>query len=208
MSDLPRLALITDRTQAARPLGDVVAAAVASGCRMVILRDKDLPPTERASLAADLIGRVGDAGGLLLSAGDLVPGCDGVHLPRPSTGAPPSPPGGSVPGGSVLGQSCHDLSELRRAERAGADYATVSPVFASASKPGYGPLLGAGGLAELAAATALPVFALGGVETPDRVRACIDAGAHGVAVMGLVMRADDPGAAVEAVLDALGEGAR
>ena len=45
------------------------------------------------------------------------------------------------------------------------------------------------------APTGLPVWALGGVD-PTTAAACMAAGAHGVAVMGAVMRAPDPGAVV------------
>jgi thiamine-phosphate pyrophosphorylase len=45
----------------------------------------------------------------------------------------------------------------------------------------------------------LPVYALGGVD-PTNARSCIDAGAAGVAVMGYVMRADDPAVAVKELL--------
>ena len=68
---------------------------------------------------------------------------------------------------------------------------TLSPIFASASKPGYGPALGLERLGEVAAASPLPVIALGGIEDGD-VRACLDAGAAAVAVMGAAMRAADP----------------
>jgi thiamine monophosphate synthase len=78
-------------------------------------------------------------------------------------------------------------------------------VHATASKPGYGPLLGDEGLARLvrtlraeSAACGAPapaVYALGGLG-PDNARAAIQAGAHGVAVMGTVMSAPDPGTTI------------
>jgi len=72
---------------------------------------------------------------------------------------------------------------------------TLSPVFASASKPGYGPVLGLDGLAvHVASASGTPVYALAGVR-PDDVPGCLAAGAHGVAIMGAAMR--DPGAVTD-----------
>ena len=115
-------------------------------------------------------------------------------------------PGEGRPG--VVGRSCHDLDELRRAAAEGVDYVTFSPVWVTASKPGYGPAVGLGGL-ERACATVpdLPVYALGGV-TPSRVAACREAGAAGVAVMGAVMRAPDPAAVVCEIRAELGETGR
>jgi thiamine-phosphate pyrophosphorylase len=46
----------------------------------------------------------------------------------------------------------------------------------------------------------VPVFALGGVDA-DNAGSFIDAGAHGVAVVGAVMRADDPRSVVRTILE-------
>ena len=102
----------------------------------------------------------------------------------------------------LVGLSAHSLADLRAAARAGADYATLSPIFASASKPGYGPALGLGVLRE-AAILGIQIVALGGIG-PDEARACRAAGAAGVAVMGGLMRASDPAGRTRAFLDALG----
>lgn len=84
----------------------------------------------------------------------------------------------------------------------GVDYVFVSPVFPTTSKPGYGPALDVAGLEAICAASQVPVYALGGI-TPANARACLAAGAAGVAVMGAVMAATDPerttGELVEAV---------
>jgi thiamine-phosphate pyrophosphorylase len=101
-----------------------------------------------------------------------------------------------------MGRSCHDAGELVQARAHAADWATLSPVFASASKPGYGPALGLAGLAAgcRVAGPGLAVLALGGIG-PGRARPCLDAGAAGVAVMGAVMGADDPATVVRALVD-------
>jgi thiamine monophosphate synthase len=85
----------------------------------------------------------------------------------------------------------------------GLEYVTVSPVYPSASKPGYGPPLGLSTLRNWCAACAVPVLALGGVDSADRAGACVRAGAAGVAVMGTVMRAADPAAVVRGLVEAV-----
>lgn len=193
--ELPRLLVLTDRHQATGPLGDVVAAAVEAGAGAIVLREKDLPDDERYALVDQLAPIVRGAGALLLSAGSHLPGTDGVHQ---------SAGGGAVGAEDVItGRSCHDADELCAAQRDGVHYVTVSPVYASRSKPGYGPALGEDGLASLAASTTLPVYALGGVDTAEAAEACCRAGAHGVAVMGAIMRARDTGAVVAELLDAV-----
>ena len=96
------------------------------------------------------------------------------------------------------------LGAVREAAAAGADYVTLSPVFATGSKPGYGPALGVESL-EAAAARLRPagcrLLALGGVNA-ETIGACRKAGADGAAVMGAVMAAADPAAAVAALIAA------
>jgi thiamine-phosphate pyrophosphorylase len=99
-----------------------------------------------------------------------------------------------------VGRSCHTIAELKVADAAGAAWATYSPVYATASKPGYGPALGPAGLAAgCRAVPGLAVLALGGV-VPGRAAACRAAGAVGVAVMGTAMAAAAPDALVAALL--------
>jgi thiamine-phosphate pyrophosphorylase len=86
--------------------------------------------------------------------------------------------------------------------RAGADYVTISPIFLTDSKPGYGPALGLDGLRAAVAAAPGPVVALAGIGATNAA-ACVAAGASGVAVMGEIMRAGDPEATVRALIDAL-----
>jgi thiamine monophosphate synthase len=176
--------VFTDRRQARRPLVDVVAAAVEGGARLVVLREKDLPGGERAALAARLRAVLAPVGGRLLLAGrDHLAAADPFPADRPG----------------LVGRSCHDAAELAAAADEGCDYATVSPVFPTPSKPGYGPPLGPARLADLCAGARLPVYALGGVTDAARAAACLEAGAAGVAVMGAVMRADDPAGVVRSL---------
>jgi thiamine-phosphate pyrophosphorylase len=104
--------------------------------------------------------------------------------------------------GALLGASCHSLEEATAAAAAGAGYVTLSPVFESASKPGYGPALGAAGLGAMAARLRIPVVALGGIAAGN-AGACLQAGAAGIAVMGAVMAAADPGTAARELLAVL-----
>jgi thiamine-phosphate diphosphorylase len=176
--------VLTDRTQTrGRPLVDVVRAAVDGGATTIVLREKDLPRPERTALADALRSFVPT----LLVAGDESIDADGVHLAAADPFPDPRP--------GVVGRSCHTTGELAAAAREGCDYATISPIFVSESKPGYGPALGV----EVLHDAPLPVYALGGVDASNADR-CRAAGAAGVAVMGHVMRADDPAVAVRELL--------
>ncbi|MCZ2822921.1 MULTISPECIES: thiamine phosphate synthase [unclassified Modestobacter] len=176
---LPRLLVLTDRTQCRGSLTATVATAVDAGARAVVLREKDLPLAERARLATELQALLAPVGGVLVWAGAAgSAGRAAVHL----SAADPLP----TPRPGWLGRSCHTAVELARARAEGCDHAFLSPVFLTASKPGHGPALGLTGLAELVP-HGPPVYALGGIG-PEDVAGCLAAGARGVAVMGGVMR--------------------
>jgi thiamine-phosphate diphosphorylase len=202
---LPSLIVLTDGpATGGRPLLWVVAAAVEGGARAVLLREKDRPRAERLALAAQITALLEPVGGMLLVASDPSIPAAGVHLaaadpfPAVARAERPGAPVGAGRAGPVVGRSCHSPAEVARAAAEGCAYATLSPVYLTASKPGYGPALGVDALAELG----LPTWALGGVGATN-ARACVEAGASGVAVMGKIMRAADPAAAVAAVLEAL-----
>lgn len=77
-----------------------------------------------------------------------------------------------------IGASCHDAGELAHAVVV-ADFATLSPVAATATHPGQAPL-GWNAFREMADAAALPTYALGGMHGED-VAAARQAGGQGVA---------------------------
>ena len=192
---LPPLLVLTDRSQCAGPLVDTVAAVVDGGARAIVLREKDLPADERDHLAEQLRALLDPVGGVLVRAGAAgSAGADAVHLAANDPFPQPRP--------VLVGRSCHSVDELGRAGAEGCDYVMLSPVFPTASKPGYGPPLGLAGLARLTA-LAPPAYALGGIRPAD-VPGCLAAGARGIAVMGPVMR--DP-RIVPAYLAALEEAA-
>ena len=181
-----RLLIVTDRHQANRPLAAVAEAAFEAGARWIWLRDRDLPVQERRLLAEDLAALAARYGGTLTVGADVALAADvgtGVHIPA---GADVVDARRRLGPDAWIGVSAHTLDDLRRAGEAGADYATLSPIFPSPSKPGYGPALGLAALREVAG-FGLPVLALGGVSVAS-ARSCLEAGACGIAVMGAVMR--------------------
>jgi thiamine-phosphate pyrophosphorylase len=196
---VPPLLVISDRHQARRPLEEVTEAVFAGGCRWFSLREKDLPAEDRRALLAALVAAGRRFGAVVTAHEDVeavvAAGADGVHLP---SGGRPEAARARLPGG-LIGASAHGADEAAALLRAGADYVTVSPVFLTASKPGYGPALGLDGLARIVARAPGPVVALGGV-TPENVASCLSTGVHGIAVMGEVMRSADPEATVEGML--------
>jgi thiamine-phosphate pyrophosphorylase len=194
----PPLLLVTDRSQARRPLVDMVGAACAAGCRWISVREKDLAAADQVAMARTLLPIARLYRAVLTLHGDAgtahAAGVDGVHLP---SGGDPGQARGLLGEAALIGISVHGPAEL--ADVGVVDYVVAGPAHATASKPGYGPALGASGIAALVQAAAVPVIAIGGVDA-DNLPALRQAGAAGVAVMGGIMRAADPAEEVRALL--------
>jgi thiamine-phosphate pyrophosphorylase len=168
--------VLTDRRLAGGSLPAAVEAAVRGGAGWVVLRERDLPYARRKALAATLRELV-PPGRLIVSGPDPLGG-NAVHLAATDV----------LVDGLLTGRSCHRAADL--AGLSGEHYVTLSPVYPTRTKPGYGPALTPEGAAGLG--SRVPWLALGGVDSAARASRCAAAGAAGVAVMGAVMRADDP----------------
>jgi len=199
----PPLLLITDRRHTDLPLMDIVAQALAAGCRWIMVREKDLDRAALVALVVDIVAVAAPLGARVVVNGDIEAvaeaGAQGAHVQSAAAAAQAREMLGKA---ALIGVSTHHIPEAALAADCGADYATVSPVFATASKPGYGPQIGLRGLRRICAAVPLPIIALAGV-TPGNARACLEAGAAGIATMGGVMRSSDPALVTGEFIDAL-----
>jgi thiamine-phosphate pyrophosphorylase len=198
------LLAVTDRHGHPRPLVETVQAILDGGGRWIWFRDRDLEPDARKHLGARMAECVHAANAILTIGGDVALaralGADGVHLGGGSGSEAIAAARSELGGAALIGVSAHTPREAAAAARAGADYVTLSPIYATASKPGYGPSLGLTGLADSLGA-GLPVVALGGLG-PEAVGSCRAAGAAGIAIMGGLMRAADPADATRTLLKA------
>jgi thiamine-phosphate pyrophosphorylase len=190
---IPRLCYMTDgeRGTAGRSQAAVIAAAFRGGAGMVVVRERHWEVSDwRALLAALAAERVR---GLRLLASrrlDLVRalGLDGVHLGSDAVSVREAR--AWLGPATWIGYSAHSREEAAAAARDGADYATLSPIFATRSKPGD-PGRGCAWLAEALRGLTIPALALGGIE-PARVGEVCAAGAWGVAAVSALGAAPDP----------------
>lgn len=183
MADLPRLMLITDRQLA----GDALLPRIRScleqaepGSIVVQLRDRDAPLEWRLTTGRALRGLTRDTGQQLsvnerLDLARLLE-ADAVHLPE--SGVPAARVSELCPN-TWCSRAWHTGVETER----GVTALVVSP--AMAARKGRAAL-GEAGLAAAREALHVPLYALGGVNAQNAQR-CIDAGAHGVAVIGAAL---------------------
>ena len=185
-----------------REVHQAVAAAVARGLRGVLLREPALGDRDFLELACALRALLAlDEGGWLClhDRPHLVAACgaDAVHLGGRSLAAEHVRPW--LGEGIALGLSTHEGDDP--AGWACADYIVHGPVGEVSKTHARAPI-GSAGIARAAAASRVPVWALGGVR-PEDAAGLRAQGAAGVAVMSRLLGAPDPGAAAAAWLAAL-----
>ena len=178
-----RLCYITDR-KSLKPdeLPQRILAAVRAGVDTIQIREKDLSTRDLMELTQQA-GEAATGTPTRIVVNDrldvaLALGAAGVHLGTQSI--PAEAARRIVPKDFLIGASSHSLEEAVGAQAAGADYIVLGPVFETGSKLQYGPPLGLDKLREATAKVSIPVLALGGI-TVERVKACLDAGASGIA---------------------------
>ena len=182
--------LITDRRRFGpsweTALVERVRAAARAGVHLVQIRERDLDGGPLTRLVASCVEAVrGTQTRVIVNDRfdvALAAGAHGVHLRADSFAAPrvraraPSP--------FLIGRSVHSGADAVAASEAGAvDYLIFGSVFETSSKPGRAPA-GLAALAGVAAATRIPVLAVGGI-TAERIGDVMAAGASGVAAISM-----------------------
>ncbi len=198
-----RLYLVTDRHQTAgRPLLSVVVRAVRAGVRAVQLRERDLPIRGLLALARDLQRESPDIKLLINDRVDVALGlpCQGAHLRESSL--PASVVRGLLAPSQLMGLSVHSIEGAVSAERHGADFVVLGPIYDTPSKREFGPPLGLRILEQAARTVAIPIFAIGGI-TAVRAREVRQAGGFGVAVLSAILSASNVEQATEELLAAM-----
>lgn len=195
---LPRIFSLVSSTDDLSLLADLALAGI-DGFQV---RDKTATTRELVELTRVVLAAVRPLGATVVVDDRLdvalATGADGVHLGEHDL---PVELAAAVAPHLLLGATCRDREAVERASAAGASYAGFGPVHDTASKTGLPPALGTSAIT--AACGVLPLVAIGGIG-PGRVRPALDAGAHGVAVLGAIWRDPDPLAAAKELVRELG----
>lgn len=166
-----------------------IAAAVKAEISFVQIREKALSARALYLLTHHAAAIVRDSSTRLLvnDRADIAysGGAHGVHLTTRSLAA--HTVRRTFGANFLIGVSTHTLAEAHAARDGGADFATFSPVFPTASKLIYNlPPVGLEGLSRACHELgSFPLLALGGIETTTRAFECLDAGASGIAAIRL-----------------------
>jgi thiamine-phosphate pyrophosphorylase len=204
---LARLHIVTDDAVLASPAFAVRARAAleAGGAAVALhLRGHATPGRTLFDLAASLRPVTRETGARLYVNDRvdvaLTAGLDGVQIGTRSL--PITSVRALAPRLSV-GYSAHEGDDI--AALGDIDFAFVGPVFATDSHPDH-PGMGPSFVGTMSRRSPVPVIAIGGI-TADRCGAVLTHGAYGVAALGAVWRAPQPGPAVTQLVRAVDEAA-
>lgn len=180
---------------------DVAKAALEGGAKVIQFREKDKTTAQIFEIASNLrvLANQYQAHLLINDRLDiaLAVQADGVHLGREDL---PLPVVRRLLGWQkVIGATVRNVQEAIRAEKEGASYLGVGPIYQTPSKADAGGPIGLEALVEIKKAVRVPIVAIGGI-TGDNLKKVLEAGADGVAVISAVAGASDMSAATANLL--------
>ncbi len=182
---------------------EIVREGLAAGVRLIQLREKTLAPRELLPLAREVRSLTSDANALLIINDHLdvalAVQADGVHLGR--TDLPVNAARLAAPD-LIIGASTHSVEDVNDAQKQGASYINIGPLFATDTKTTSTAPLGLEGLRRMAEAASVPFTVMGGIKK-DHIRELTLEGARTIAVVTAVTAADDPQSAARELLEEL-----
>jgi len=182
---------ITDSTITKRSVIDDVKSAVKAGVKIVQYREKNKSPKDMVKEAME-IKRICEGKSIFL-INDRIDiamaiDADGVHLGQDDI---PCIYARKLLGSNkVIGITVHNVEEAIRAERDGADYVGVSPIFTTRTKKDAREPLGIKVLKEIKRSIGIPVVAVGGIDLTNLI-SVLEAGADGISAVSAVITKDD-----------------
>ncbi len=194
--------LVTDRgLSRGRSTLEILQGAVRGGVTCVQLREKNCPIRDFIEQANSIKAylRAHDIPLIINDRLDVAQavGADGVHLGQ--SDMPLNVAREILKDSMMIGISAESLGDAIEAEKGGADYIGVSPIYATPTKTDTAPPFGLEGLREIRNAVRIPLVAIGGL-TKDNAGEVIKHGADGVAVVSAIVSADDPELATKELL--------
>ena len=182
---------------------DIVRAALAGGVRLIQLREKELSARRFVELARTVRALTAEAGALLIVNDRLdvalAVGADGVHLGQDDL---PVDEARRLAPDLVIGASSHSVEEAAAAERLGASYVNIGPLFATQTKAWGGEYLGLEGLRGISQAVGIPFTVMGGIKR-EHIPSLVQAGARTIALVTAVTAAENPERAARELLQTI-----
>jgi thiamine-phosphate pyrophosphorylase len=183
--------LVTDSGLSKKGTLSDVREAVESGCKIVQYREKDKSTKEMVAEASKIkkicssrtIFLVNDRIDVALAVD-----ADGIHIGQDDM---PIETARKLLGeDKIIGLSVHDRGEAILAEKAGADYVGLGPIFDTATKKDAGDGIGSLKIREVKGAIKIPVVAIGGINK-ENSESVLQNGADSLVAISAVVCSDN-----------------
>lgn len=181
---------VTNRSLCRGDFLDRIEQIAVSHPKGILLREKDLSQAEYTRLAKKVLAicRTYQVPCILHSFTEtaIKLHADAIHLPLPFLRQMPKEQKRFF---RIIGASCHSLKDAKEAEALGCTYITAGHIFATGCKKDLPPR-GLDFLRTICKETAVPVYAIGGIDS-QKASLIRGAGACGMCVMSGIMQCDD-----------------
>ncbi|NLB55517.1 MAG: thiamine phosphate synthase [Lentisphaerae bacterium] len=177
----------------------IIQEALAGGVKLIQLREKEMAPRRFVEMAVEARKLIHDAGAILIINDRLdvalASGADGVHL-----GQDDFPPeyARKIGPDLIIGVSTHNIEEAVLAEKYGASYVNIGPVFPTKTKAYEGEYIGLDGISRISSHISIPFTVMGGIKQ-ENIPDLTAHGARTIAVVTAVTQADSPRVAAESL---------
>lgn len=191
--------VVTESFCAGRSALEVLDAVLHAGVKLVQCREKDWEDEKFFDHAEAFAARCRSAGAVCIIDDRLdialAVDADGVHLGREDL---PVHMARKLAPEHIIGASTHDLEQALAAQKAGASYVNIGPIFPTQTKVKTFAPLGPEAISDIAPHLKIPFSCMGGIKL-DNVEQVVERGARHPAVVTAVTAADDPRAAAMAL---------
>lgn len=168
---------------------------ISNGATVIQLREKNLPLRGFLKIALSMRKIIKPPIVFIINDRvDIAIACqaDGVHIGQEDM---PLPMARQILGEhKIIGLSTHSVKQAQKAEKEGADYIAIGPIFATSSKAKAGPAKGTQIISQVKEMIKIPLVAIGGINL-DNIDKTLEAGADGIAVINAVFQEADVGSA-------------
>jgi len=180
---------ITDSGLSKKGILNDVQEAINAGCKIVQYREKNKNKNQMHE--ALQLRKICDKNSAVFLINDdvklaLATGADGVHLGLEDMEYSAAR---KMFDSKIIGLTVHNVKEAIEAERIGADYVGLSPIFKTSTKKDAGNPCGTAMIKKVRQKTKLPIVAIGGI-TKQNVADVIRAGADSAAAISAVLSGD------------------
>ena len=170
---------------------EVLDAVLAGGAKIIQLREKDWDKKKIFELAVEFRKRTLAQKAILIINDHLdialAAEADGVHLGQDDL---PISAARKIAPEIILGASSHSLEEALKAEKDGADYVNIGPIFPTKTKKKLTRFIGPEAIAEISPKIGIPFTVMGGINQ-DNIQDVLKKGANRIAMVTGITRATD-----------------